>query len=77
MKDDAAVILPSLVAPIFMRMWEPEVGPLPTNTSVRLMVILTGLADIFDSRAATGSRYTPPMPFAPKPPPISIGTTLI
>ena len=50
-------------------------GPLPTNTSSRDMTILTGWPVFSDSLAASGSRYTPPCPFPPNPPPISMGTT--
>ena len=50
-------------------------GPVPSNTSVRLMVTLTGSPVFLESKAATGSRYTRVLP--PNPPPISIGMTLM
>ena len=71
----AAVILPSLVAPILQRICEPEVGPVARNTSLRFITILTGLPVFLDSSRARGSRYTVVLP--PNPPPISAGTTLI
>ena len=52
----AAVIRPSAAAPIFTRTREPEVGPVPMNTSSRLMAIFTGRPDFSDSFAASGSR---------------------
>ena len=70
----AAVMRPSFVAPIFTLRSALEVGPLATNTSVLFICIFTGLPVFLESRAATGSRYMPPTPFPPKPPPISIAT---
>ena len=70
-----AWIAPSEEAPTRTRTWEPAVGPVPTSTSSRDMTILTGRPVFFESRAATGSRYTGILP--PKPPPISIGVTLM
>ena len=72
---DAAVSLPSLLAPILRRMCVADVGPEPSNTSLRLIAILTGRLALRDSAETTGSRYSPPIPLPPKPPPISIGTT--
>src|SRR5262245_2956558 len=71
----AAVIFPSFVAPILQWIYEPEVGPVARSTSLRLIVILTGLPVFFDSNKASGSRYT--VVFPPNPPPISAGITLI
>ena len=51
----AAVNLPSLVAPNFTLTTVPEVGPVASNTSVRLMVIFTGLPVFLASNAANGS----------------------
>ena len=53
---EAAVRVPSCLAPILTRMWVPGVGPLPLNTSSRVMTNLTGCPVLRDSRAATGSR---------------------
>ena len=72
----AAVIRPFLVAPIFTVTSPLEVGPVAMKTSIRLMAIFTGLPVFRDRTAATGSRYTPPLPFPPNPPPISMGITL-
>ena len=69
-----AVIVPSRLAPIFTRLWVPEVGPVPSKTSWRVMIILTGRPVFFDSIAATGSITTCVLP--PKPPPISTGSTV-
>ena len=52
----------------------PEVGPLPSKTSVRVMDIFTGAAALRASRAATGSIYM--VSLAPNPPPISMGMAL-
>ena len=52
----AAVILPSLVAPILQRMKVAEVGPVPSKTSLRFMTIFTGRPHFLDSTAATGSK---------------------
>ena len=52
----AATMRPSLVAPIFTRMCDAGVGPVPSNSSMRLMIILTGRPVSRDSTAATGSR---------------------
>ena len=68
---DAAVIRPSLVAPILTVLDDPEVGPPAWNSSWRDMMIFTGRPDLRDSTRATGSRYTTVLP--PKPPPISAG----
>ena len=51
----AAVMCPSLVAPIFTRMLVPDVGPVPSNTSMRLMVTFTGCRAFRERAAATGS----------------------
>ena len=51
-----AVNFPALVAPILTFMWVPEVGPVPMNTSVRLIAILTGRPVLRDRMATTGSR---------------------
>ena len=50
----AAVIRPSLRQPILIRVCAPEVGPVARNTSSRLMVILTGRFDFFESTMAGG-----------------------
>ena len=63
-----------LLAPIFTRMNEPGVGPVPSKTSARDMIIFTGRPHLRLRMAATGSRYTEILP--PKPPPISHGTTV-
>ena len=47
---------PSFVTPTLTRMYPPEVGPVPSNTSVRLMVSFTGRPVFLESTAATGSR---------------------
>ena len=70
----AAVMVPSRLHPTFTVIEEPEVGPVPLNTSSRDMFIRTGWPDSFESVSATGSRYTMVLP--PKPPPISAGLTL-
>ena len=55
--DETAVMRPSLVAPSFTLIWVPDVGPVPSNTSVRLMVSFTGTPpESRESTAATGSR---------------------
>ena len=64
---------PSRVTPIFTHTLPPEVGPVARNTSVRLMVILTGWHALRERPRASGSRYTTVLP--PKPPPISEGVT--
>src|SRR5262249_10105032 len=69
----AATIWPSFLAPIFTLMCDAGVGPVASNSSIRLMMIFTGLPDLRDNTAATGSRYTEILP--PKPPPISHGVT--
>ncbi len=71
----AAMSLPSLVAPIFTLIFEPEVGPLARSTSERDMTSFTGAPVFFDSNTESGSRYIVVLP--PKPPPISAGTTLM
>ena len=63
------------MTPILIRTSEPLVGPVASSTSVRLIVSCTGWPLFRDSTAASGSRYIFSLP--PKPPPISIGTTLI
>ncbi len=73
--QSAATIVPSLFAPSFTRIFEPEVGPVPRKTSSRVIVILTGRPALRESTSAAGSRYTGILP--PKPPPISEGVTLI
>src|SRR5215813_4182019 len=50
----AAVILPSLVAPILTHIEPPDVGPVALKTSSRDIVIFTGRPDFCDSSAATG-----------------------
>ena len=45
----AAVIRPSLLAPSLTSTTAPEVGPEARNTSSRLITILTGRPDFFDS----------------------------
>ena len=52
----AAVIIPSLLAPIFTLMKLPEVGPVASNISARPMEIFTGRRAFLESAAATGSR---------------------
>ena len=52
----------------------PEVGPVASNTSVLVIVTLTGAPAFRASAAAIGSAYI--VSFAPNPPPISIGTAL-
>ena len=52
----AAVILPSLVAPILVLIVVADVGPVPSNTSLRLITSLTGRPVFFDMMAASGSR---------------------
>jgi hypothetical protein len=52
----AAVILPSLVAPILIRLFEPEVGPDARMTSSRVIIIFTGRPDFLDRIVASGSR---------------------
>ena len=52
----AAVILPFLVAPILTVMTEPEVGPVPRNTSSRDITIFTGRPVLRDMSTAKGSR---------------------
>ena len=51
-----AVILPSGEALIFMSIFVPDVGPVPSNTSALVIVIFTGAPDFFESKAATGSK---------------------
>ena len=46
---------PFFLAPILQRMNVPEVGPVLSNTSCRVITIFTGLPDFFDSTATTGS----------------------
>src|SRR5262249_7946198 len=69
----AATMLPSFLAPIFTLIWEAGVGPVASNSSMRLMIILTGRPALRDRTAAIGSRYTEILP--PNPPPISHGVT--
>ena len=45
----AAVIWPSFLAPSLTSTTAPEVGPVARNTSSRLITILTGRPDFFDS----------------------------
>ena len=47
---------PSFLAPSFTSMTEPAAGPVPRNTSSRLITILTGRPDFLASAKATGSR---------------------
>ena len=68
-------MVPSLLPPILTLLQEPQVGPVDSNTSALLITILTACPVFLDRSAATGSRYTGILP--PKPPPISIGITLI
>ena len=49
-------MVPSFLAPILTVLNEPEVGPVARNTSSRVITILTGRPDFFDSSSATGSR---------------------
>ena len=51
-----AVIFPSLVAPIFVLSVVAEVGPVPSNTSLRLITSFTGRPVFLDRIAASGSR---------------------
>ena len=51
----AAVILPSLVQPIFTLTLAPGVGPVPRNTSSRVITIFTGRLDLRDSAIASAS----------------------
>jgi len=50
------VIVPSDLAPIFIRTLVPEVGPVERNTSSRVITIFTGRCALRDSATATGSR---------------------
>ena len=52
----AATIRPSFLAPILTSMTPPEVGPVPRNTSSRLITILTGRPDFLAIASASGSR---------------------
>ena len=52
----AAVMRPSPSTPIFTFMYEPDVGPVASITSIRFMVIFTGAPDFLDSATASGSR---------------------
>src|SRR5580704_5608503 len=70
-----ATSVPSRLAPSFMRIVVADVGPDARNTSSRVITILTGSPDLRESAMASGSRYTGIFP--PKPPPISLGTTLM
>ena len=45
----AAVSRPSFLAPSLTSTTAPEVGPVARNTSSRLITILTGRPDFFDS----------------------------
>ena len=49
-------MVPSFLAPILTVLDEPEVGPEARITSSRVITILTGSPDFFDSSSATGSR---------------------
>src|ERR1700676_2602196 len=71
----AATSFPSLVAPIFTLIFEPEVGPLARSTSERDITSFTGAPVFLESSTDSGSRYIVVLP--PNPPPISAGTTLI
>ena len=62
-------------APILTLIWLPEVGPVLSNTSLRVITIFTGRLDFLDKRAVTESKYEGILP--PNPPPISRGVTLI
>ena len=53
--QSAAVSLPSRVAPSLTRMWLAEVGPVPSNTSPRVMAIFTGCPHLRERAATTGS----------------------
>src|SRR6202035_2073016 len=70
-----ATSVPSRLAPSFMRIVAADVGPDARNTSSRVITIFTGRPAWRDSAMAIGSRQTGIFP--PKPPPISLGTTLI
>jgi len=52
----AAVNLPSFLAPSLTSTTEPAAGPVPRNTSSRLITILTGRPVFLASASATGSR---------------------
>ena len=57
MSVSAAVILPSLLTPIFIRILPPGAGPVASNTDVRSITNLTGRPpDFFDRSAAIGAR---------------------
>ena len=47
---------PSFVAPILQTICAPDAGPVPSKTSERVIVILTGRPDFFDNAAAGTSR---------------------
>ena len=47
---------PSRVAPILMRVWLPGAGPVPRNTSSRVITIFTGWPVRCAIRIAIGSR---------------------
>ena len=68
-------MVPSDLAPSFIFMFEPGVGPEPSKVSFRLITTLTGVPVFLDRIAATGSTYIGILP--PKPPPISVGVTRI
>ena len=68
-----AVTVPSRLAPILTVDLLAAPGPAQRNTSSRVMRILTGRPDSFDSINAMASRYTAVLP--PKPPPISVAIT--
>ena len=71
----AATIFPSLVTPILTCWYVPDVGPVASITSVRVIVSFTGRPDLCDRTQAIGSRYVRVLP--PNPPPISSGITLM
>ena len=52
----AAVMIPACVAPILTLIEVPEVGPVLSNVSALVMVILTVRLVFFDRSAASGSR---------------------
>src|SRR5271166_1967122 len=66
---EAAVIVPSLLAPILTSIEVALVGPEARKTSSRDMTSLTGRPALRDSASATGSAQICVLP--PKPPPIS------
>src|SRR6202034_97758 len=60
-----ATSVPSFFTPIFTHIDDPDVGPVPLNTSSLLIISRTGRPDFFDSSTATGSREVTRLPPAP------------